>query len=218
MELLEIQNLAGTALMLGAFGWMSYHAITGRKDFITLHRVFWPRLRTSMLWQLPLVLAAVVGTFTVLADIPALDIGWSRIVTGENRNMITAPLTGLHPMVGVLFMGVLLFVMPALVYVEERMFRRGHETWSGMALWSLLFGLAHMAAGISLAVALTLAVPGFFFALKYRQAYRRHWRNGLFVDDARNAATLESAAWHLGYNTMVLTVGMGWMVWKDLAG
>lgn len=214
MELMEIQNLAGTALMLGVFGWVSYHAIAGREDFVVLNKAVWSRVRPSMLWQLPPVLAAVIGTFVVLSGIPALDIGWSRIVTGENRNMFTAPLTGLPPVVGVLFMGVLMFVMPGIVYVEERMFRRGHEDWAGMALWSLLFGLAHMVAGISLSVALTLAVPGFFFALKYRQAYRRHWLNGLFVDDARDAAALESAAWHLAYNTMVLVVGVVWVVMK----
>lgn len=67
----------------------------------------------------------------------------------------------------------LALVVPLLARQEELLFRHGTETSTALQTLtrSLAFGLIHLLAGIPIAAALALTVPGLVFARVYRLAF-----------------------------------------------
>lgn len=100
-----------------------------------------------------------------------------------------------------------LFLVPHFAWAEEYIFRRKVITfWKRLAM-SVLFGLAHIIAGVSIGVALVLIVHGFVFS----HVYVKDWLK------SRNhkEALMVSTTYHTWYNNFLLiffmvVTTMGW--------
>jgi hypothetical protein len=106
------------------------------------------------------------------------------------------------PLVWLMF----LLVLPRWAEVEEEQFRKGIHAWPQMALSSVKFGLVHLVMGIPICVALTLAVPGFLFACRYKYAYHRDLRLHGNELRAQKAGVLASTADHAIYNAILISL------------
>lgn len=111
--------------------------------------------------------------------------------TGPAGNIILGPLQ--YPWLIAPFIGLLVFLLPRLANIEERIFRQGTRDWRQGLLRSLLFGLAHMPVGVPLSAALGLSLGGMWFTYQY-------FRGGV----------TRSTIYHLTYN--LVAVGLVLMV------
>ena len=101
----------------------------------------------------------------------------------------------------------ILFILavPFWAEFEENAFRRGVHSWRGMTINSIKFGLVHLWAGIPIYVALTLSIPGFLFACRYKYAYHRHLKKFKDENKAQDAGVAASTADHAIYNALLIT-------------
>lgn len=100
----------------------------------------------------------------------------------------------------------LLLGIPFWARLEERIFRRGANTWKQICLRSTQFGLAHLLAGIPLLGGLVLIVPGFLFACRYKYVHDRCLRQTQNPLQAEEAGVLASTADHAVYNAILVTL------------
>lgn len=154
--------------------------------------------------------SVLTGAGTLAEPVPAPDAPPGSAAPAPSR----LPLI----VVGALFLGVLVALLPWLAYVEEKVFREGLEGASpGRELWvALRFGLLHMLMLVPLAAALGIAVAGFAYGRAYRRAYARaasveqRGPFGLVVvgpaprTRARDEAVLAATTWHATFNTLVV--------------
>ncbi|AFZ15998.1 hypothetical protein [Allocoleopsis franciscana] len=151
--------------------------------------------------------------------------GWGSLIFGNSGNVALQPLTTasqagqkiseIHGsgfdyrwifMIPVWMIFILGF--PFWAEVEEKIFRQGVHSWKGITMSSIKFGLIHLIMGIPLCWALTLSVPGFLFACRYKYAYHRHLRQ--FKDEAKaqEAGVRASTADHAIYNAILITLSV----------
>ena len=162
------------------------------------------QIRWRHVWPVPLVLAVVAGAASLLLAVPGLDWGWWTAIGGQGN-----PVTGTTDrttgtiwewLIPLVFLLLVLPALPLFALSEERMFRRGAETWT----WKrrdvkvVSFGLIHAIIGIPIGVALALSLGGIYFMWFYLRTVQR-------TGDPE-AATLESAAAHTTYNGFILTI------------
>jgi hypothetical protein len=102
----------------------------------------------------------------------------------------------------------MLFIMalPFWAEVEEKVFRQGVHSWKGITINSIKFGLVHLIMGIPICLALTLSVPGFLFACRYKYAYHWHLRKFKNEAKAQEAGVIASTADHAIYNAILITL------------
>lgn len=159
-------------------------------------------IRWRHVWPVPLLLAAVVTVASLLVAVPGLDWGWWTSIGGQGN-----PVTGTTDrtvgtvwewLVPLVFLLLVLPSLPLFALAEERMFRRGAETWAWpKRIWKVIaFGVVHAIIGIPIGVALALSVGGAYFMWVYLRQYRH-------TLDQRAAVT-ESAAAHTAYNLAIL--------------
>ncbi|MCA1995306.1 MAG: hypothetical protein LDL41_25150 [Coleofasciculus sp. S288] len=148
--------------------------------------------------------------------------GWGNLVFGNSANVMFQPLdtanqVGQHvsELQGNHFDFRWLFLIPvwmlfilALPFwaeVEEKLFRQGIHSWKEITISSIKFGLVHLVMGIPICWALTLSIPGFLFACRYKYAYHRHLKK--FKDEAKaqTDGVLASTADHTLYNAILIT-------------
>jgi hypothetical protein len=98
-----------------------------------------------------------------------------------------------------------ILVLPFWAEFEEKLFRQGVPSWKGITISSIKFGLIHLIMGIPICWTLTLSIPGFLFACRYKYAYHRHLRK--FSDEAKaqGAGVIASTADHAIYNAIFIT-------------
>lgn len=106
-------------------------------------------------------------------------------------------------------LGLFLSVLPFWAEFEERMFRQGVTAWGKIVVQSIKFGLLHITAGIPICIALTLAVPGFLFACRYKYAYHKAMKQQPDELKAQEIAIQASTADHAVYNALLITLGVG---------
>lgn len=137
-------------------------------------------VRAVRWWMVPLTVAsltAVVAVYSVLLAYGPTWLGWgwwSALGGQGNVNLGQTGNEGLFwSVTGWLIPVGLALVVPLLARQEELMFRYGTETSTGLQALtrSLAFGLIHLIAGIPIAAALALTVPGLVFAGVYRRAF-----------------------------------------------
>ncbi len=140
-------------------------------------------LRAIRPWMLPAALgliSAVVAASVLLMQVPGFGTGWWGLLGGEGNVLVgqTGSTSPVLIALGVLVPLLLLFSIPRLARFEEEGFRRGAQRRSPTrsAAIALLFGLAHLIAGIPLGVALALSIAGLGFDLTYRRAYTANVR------------------------------------------
>lgn len=90
--------------------------------------------------------------------------------------------------------------------VEERLFRKGANTWKQIYIRSILFGFVHLLVGIPFVGGLVLIVPGFLFACRYKYVRDRHLRQWNNPIQAEEAGIIASTADHAAYNAILVTL------------
>jgi hypothetical protein len=125
------------------------------------------------------VLTATVVLVSVLVQLPGLGTGWFDLVGGRGNVAL-----GLRPeatgwssvAVPAAMITAFALAAPALVHLEEEMFRRGSERRSRRARFAMaaLFGIVHLVAGVPLGAALALTLPGLWFTRCYLSGVARH--------------------------------------------
>ncbi|MBD1911647.1 MULTISPECIES: tetratricopeptide repeat protein [unclassified Leptolyngbya] len=164
--------------------------------------------------------------------------GWANWVFGQPGNIIfqpfnlfseqtgeaiavsyspSAPLlstAGLLPFDGkvLLILGfwlVLILGIPFWSSLEERIFRRGADSWRQIGVRSTQFGLIHLLAGIPILGGFVLILPGFLFAWRYKFVRDRHFRKTGDTLQAQEAGVAASTADHAIYNAILITLAVG---------
>jgi hypothetical protein len=107
------------------------------------------------------------------------------------------------------FWFLLILGIPFWARVEERLFRKGANTWKQICIRSILFGLVHLLVGIPLLAGLVLIVPGFLFACRYKYVRDRHLRWSNNPVQAEEAGVIASTADHAAYNAILVTLLVG---------
>jgi hypothetical protein len=161
-------------------------------------------VRWRHVWPAPLVLTAVAVAATMLLQVPGLDWGWWTALGGEGN-----PVTGTTEttsgsvwewLVPLVFVLLLAPALPLFALAEERIFRRGAESWtaSKRIARTVGFGLVHAVIGIPLGVAVALVLAGGYFL----GVYLRTWRRTRHAADA----LVESTRAHTVYNAVILVL------------
>lgn len=166
-----------------------------------------------------------LGIFFYLHVPEFLRWGWGSLIFGNSGNVALQPLTTASQvgqkvseiqgsgsdyrwifLLPVWMIFILAF--PFWAEVEEKLFRQGVHSWKGITINSVKFGLIHLIMGIPICWALTLSVPGFLFACRYKYAYHRHLIK--FKDEAKaqEAGVTASTSDHAIYNAILITLSV----------
>lgn len=174
------------------------------------------RFRFRMFLEVVCLLGFTGTVAITLIQLSVLNIGWANIVLGEDINISHSPISYMTQSTqwtaligGTIFYILLIVGLPQISRFEENLFRKGKNTWKSIVIWSVLFGLMHCLAGVSVGIGIALIVPGLFFGLKYKQAFDRLC---LVLDhaDAEEEATQVSIVYHTLYNVLVVS-GLYWL-------
>ncbi|MBW4656457.1 MAG: tetratricopeptide repeat protein [Kaiparowitsia implicata GSE-PSE-MK54-09C] len=170
-------------------------------------------------------------TYTVAESIAPRFLlwGWGNLVFGQPGNVIFQPLSMAAaslaedaPVGGeaagwsldwakvfiLLFWGLMLLGIPLWARLEERIFRRGGDTWRQIAVRSTQFGLIHLVAGIPILGGLVLILPGFLFACRYKTVRDRTFRQTGDLWQAQEAGVTASTADHAVYNAILVSLAV----------
>lgn len=157
-------------------------------------------------------LAALVILFVAVAfllRVPGFNYGWMHLFAERGGNVFVTPLgTGMKSDIGwvrllpVLFIGALIFVMPFIVHMEEKIFRHHVVAWPRIIRRSLVFGPIHCIAGVPIAAGIALIISGLFYGYQYRRSFYRSVGQLGFVG-AHDEALMASTAYHTMWNTLV---------------
>jgi tetratricopeptide (TPR) repeat protein len=175
------------------------------------------------------VITIFIGSVIYIYAPDFLRWGWGNLIFGNSANLALQPIDTAYQAsqkvneiqgnsfdYGWLFLFpvwlLLILVLPFWAEVEEKIFRKGVHSWKKIAINSLNFGLIHLTMGIPICWALTLALPGFLFACRYKYVYHRHLKK--FHDDqkAQEAGVQASTADHAIYNAIVITLSIAGML------
>ena len=162
------------------------------------------RIGWRHVWPVPVVLAVVVIAASLLMQVPGLDWGWWSALGGEGNPVFGSTDATIGTVwewvIPLVFMALLLPALPLFAHAEERMFRRGAETWSRRrrVLKTVQFGLVHALIGIPIGAALALSLGGSYFLLAYLRSYR--------TTGSRFEATMESTTAHTAYNAVIIAI------------
>lgn len=193
--------------------------ITHRKNFGFVREVL-SRFTLGMFFKMPGLLVCILGSAVVLfALVPFLRFGWTTLLYGEPRNIVVIPLETASSsqiiwvkLLPLLFLGLLGVLMPFVVYTEEKIFRKGRDTWPRIIRSALVFGPIHFLVGVPICAALVLIFLGLFLGYRYRKKFRelvsKEGRKG-----AEKEALLHVTACHTLYNYLVfLIVAFGFTI------
>lgn len=106
----------------------------------------------------------------------------------------------------VVFWLLLMFGIPFWARLEERVFRRGANSWGKITVRSIQFGLIHLIAGIPILGGFVLIVPGFLFACRYKYVHDRCLRKTRDPILAMDIGVIASTADHAVYNAILVTL------------
>ena len=171
------------------------------------------------------VITTTLGIFVYLHVPEFLRWGWGNLIFGNSGNLALQPLATasqvgqtVSEMQGSGFDYRWIFLIPVWMIfilafpfwaeVEEKFFRKGVHTWRGITINSIKFGLIHLIMGIPICWALTLCVPGFLFACRYKYVYHRHFSQFKNETKAQDAGVRASTADHTIYNAILVTLSV----------
>jgi hypothetical protein len=140
------------------------------------------------------IVVASVGVLVLSLDVPLLSWGWFSLVAaasgdtnGTATNVVVVPLE--IPFLAIPFLLLLIWVLPDLAEVEERVFRAGTRDWWDGLRRSVTFGAAHLMMGIPIGAVLPLTLAGLWLTHQY-------FRGGV----------ARSTRYHLAYNLFLVLV------------
>ncbi|MDO8390712.1 MAG: hypothetical protein Q7V57_09505 [Actinomycetota bacterium] len=204
-----MNDLLTNILTFAVLGFMGFRLVTGVQhsrtaDGRSLVQRVWRNAGWRHVWPVPLLLAAVIATATVIMSVPGLDWGWWSAIGGDGNPVFgsSTATTGTvwEWLIPLAFMALLLPALPLFAYAEERLFRTGAEVWSHRrrALKVVQFGLVHALIGIPIGAALALSLGGAYFMWAYLRRFA--------IARDRTEATVESATAHTVYNFVIVVV------------
>lgn len=149
-----------------------------------------PTLHPALPWM-SLMAAVGMGLPVAIAGqwLPPLNLNYSAILI-------------------VLFWCLLMLGIPFWARFEERIFRRGANTWKMMVIRSTQFGFVHLLAGIPILGGVVLIIPGFLFACRYKFVHDRHLHHTQDPLAAQDAGVAASTADHAVYNAILVTLAI----------
>lgn len=182
----------------------------------------WKRFRWKMFFQAFGVVLLTIATGLALAQVPGLNYGWLHLFFAGGGNVLIKPLTigtdssyEVVRWLPVLFLTGFLLAIPFLAKMEEEQFRKGHTKWGRIILQSVKFGPIHCLAGIPLAFGIALIVSGLFYGYHYKRSFESNVRR-LGREAAEEEAVMVSTTYHSMYNTIVLSVLIGGVIYLAL--
>lgn len=156
------------------------------------YKRFWglvKQMRPIMLLTTFPIIVLTIAAGVVLNTVVGLKWGWTSFLHSDgstsNINMIGFSYLWYVPV----FATLIILAMPHLTMLEEVTFRHGSKGFKSIMIRSLIFGLVHMIAGISLGFALALTIPGLWFSYQYKKG-----------------GIERSAAYHLVWNYAIVLV------------
>ena len=153
------------------------------------------------------LVVTTVGLVVLSLDSPILSWGWFSVVaqatgdqTGGATNVVVVPLQ--IPLLAIPFLVLLVWVLPDLASVEERVFRLGTRDWVDGLRRSIGFGAAHLVMGIPIGAIVPLTLAGLWLTWHY-------FRGGI----------ARSTRYHLAYNLcLVFVAALAFVVLPLLLG
>jgi hypothetical protein len=176
-----LAGLTGNALWIAApvFVTLVYVALRESPRCLAYYRSLWPRAWLTALVPALIALAITLAVGEAVSLLPANGVlDWSlgtlfHVGGDAGENGFAIPLT--DPVLAVLYAPAAILALPLLAWWEEEIFRKGTAGLSSALRRGILFGLAHVTAGVSLGGCMALGCAGFIFTLVYWRA-QRHGR------------------------------------------
>ena len=163
-----------------------------------------------------ILVATIVTAIEVMDRAPdVLKLGWLNIVMDSAANPAVAPLhnamsdhntNGFTILLAVCFYLLFMLAVPLISQREERWFRKDHIHIGTIILMSFLFGFMHCLIGIPIILGAVLALPGFLFALCYRNTYIRVLETTQNPQQSVEEALRASTVIHSLYNGFAVTI------------
>jgi hypothetical protein len=168
-------------------GWRMRH---GRQ--LRIYRQIGPRVAAEAL--LAALVVTTVGVVVLSLDSPILNWGWFSVVaratgdqSGGATNIVVVPLE--IPLLAAPFLALLIWTLPDLAAVEERVFRLGTRGWLDGLRRSVTFAIVHLVMGIPIGAIVPLTLAGLWLTWHY-------FRGGV----------ARSTRYHLAYNLCLVIV------------
>ncbi|HEY3107700.1 MAG TPA: hypothetical protein VGL23_03050 [Chloroflexota bacterium] len=140
------------------------------------------------------LIVATVALLILSLGSPILSWGWFSEVaratgdrSGGATNIVVVPLE--IPLLALPFLALLVWTLPDLAAVEERIFRLGTRDWLDGLRRSLTFAIAHLIMGIPIGAIVPLTLAGLWLT-------RHYFRGGI----------ARSTRYHLAYNLCLVIV------------
>jgi len=153
------------------------------------------------LWA-PLLFVAMIGISVLTGRIFPWSNWWiGSLIKREapRDNMIMLPVS--MRLVWIPYTALLLFALPTFATSEELFFREGVvKDLPTAILFSVIFGVAHLVAGVRLHVAFALCFAGFLFS-------------GLYL----GSGIADAALFHTTYNIFAVSLGVLALQWRRIA-
>lgn len=188
--------------------------IYSNKDKCGFLLAIWKRVRPLMVLEVFALIISVIGLVVLLVEfVPFLGWGWASLFFKGGGNILLSPAMEYSGSGHIwatrliqVFLLIFLVSTPFLCKAEEDMFRKGNYEWSDITRKSIYFGLLHLTVGVPLAAAIALIGAGFFFGWKYRRAFVKLRRQGIYWENAEDEATLVSTTYHSIYNSVICVI------------
>ena len=164
--------------MLFLVGWLLH----SEKDNLRLIPFIIKRFSFKILIETILIIGIMLFCYFNLSHVfPFLNWGWLNMVNGGNGgNVLITPVLETTMILGnigiiilVIFLFALFLLFPSAALLEEKEYREKDHEWKRIIPKSIKFGLSHLIMGIPITLAISLIIPGLFFAYKYKTAYKK---------------------------------------------
>lgn len=159
------------------------------------------------------LMTIVTGSIVLLfMQLSALQFSWMIYVFGANVNLLLDPLLvhtysegTVNWILGGMLYAFLMIVLPFYAQFEERIFRKGGNTWRKIILRAIGFGLIHAVFGVPLLGAFAVMALGLFLGVKYKNAFEE-FLEFYSQTEAEQQAVEVSTVYHTAYNVIIVTV------------
>ncbi|MDO8584165.1 MAG: hypothetical protein Q7R83_03235 [bacterium] len=191
--------------------------------FVEVWRPVRPRIVIEAFLLFAVTLSTAVG---LIKAAPWTAYGWLNLLLRKGGNLLVAPVLAMSDsprfglrLIPILFLLLLFFAMPTLAFAEEMIFRSKIRSKAGLFRQALLFGPAHLLAGVPVAVGAAIILVGFFLGYKFMNTKRKRARmwakrlhlpknNKHIVEVAVNEAVYNSTMYHTVLNTIALSIAL----------
>ena len=221
-----LNKVFSITLSLAIFIMISHQLWSKRSQLNFVVKVYFKNGILAYIRALLILLVTITTGVIIYIYVPEfLRWGWARLIFGDSGNVAMQPITTayeagqkVNELQGNSFDFRWLFIIPVWMIfilslpfwaeIEEKIFRQGVHSWRGITINSIKFGLIHLIMGIPICWALTLAVPGFLFACRYKYVYHRHLKKFNNEAKAQKAGVEASTADHAIYNAILITLAV----------